>query len=65
MQASTCTSSVGVADVLQLFLFYETPTAADARHAVSRVCAALRANGFAEPQVVRFTNLVGCYARLA
>jgi trans-aconitate methyltransferase len=50
----------------QLFLFYEMPTAAGARQAVSRVCAALRANGFSEPRVVsRSATLVGCFARLA
>jgi hypothetical protein len=50
----------------RLFLFYETPSAARARHAVGRLVGALRANGFAEPQLVwRSATLVGCLAHLA
>ncbi len=50
----------------RLFLFYETPSAARARQAVGRVVDALRANGFAEPQLVsRSATLVGCMAHLA
>ena len=50
----------------RLFLFYETPSAARARQAVDRVVDALRATGFAEPQLVsRSATLVGCAARLA
>jgi cyclopropane fatty-acyl-phospholipid synthase-like methyltransferase len=50
----------------RLFLFYETPSAARARHAVARVVDALRANGFAEPQLVpRSATAVGCVAHLA
>ena len=47
----------------RLLLLYETPTAARARHVVGRVADALRANGFAEPQLVsRSARLVGCIA---
>jgi cyclopropane fatty-acyl-phospholipid synthase-like methyltransferase len=47
----------------RLFLFYETPTAARSRHAVARVVDALRANAFAEPQLIsRSATLVGCVA---
>jgi cyclopropane fatty-acyl-phospholipid synthase-like methyltransferase len=50
----------------QLFLFYETPTAARARQAVGRATRALQANGFTEPQLVsRSATLVGCVAHLA
>jgi cyclopropane fatty-acyl-phospholipid synthase-like methyltransferase len=50
----------------RLFLFYETPSAARARQAVTRVVDALRANGFAEPQLVsRSETLVGCVAHRA
>jgi cyclopropane fatty-acyl-phospholipid synthase-like methyltransferase len=50
----------------RLFLFYETPSAARARQAVARVVDGLRANGFAEPQLVsRSATLVGCMAHLA
>jgi cyclopropane fatty-acyl-phospholipid synthase-like methyltransferase len=50
----------------RLFLFYETPSASRARQAVGRVVDALRANGFAEPQLVsRSATLVGCLAHLA
>jgi cyclopropane fatty-acyl-phospholipid synthase-like methyltransferase len=50
----------------QLFLFYETPSGARARQVVGRVVDALRANGFAEPQLVsRSATLVGCVAHLA
>ena len=50
----------------QLFLFYETPSGALARQAVGRVVDGLRANGFAEPQLVsRSATLVGCMAHLA
>ena len=48
----------------RLFLFYETPSAARARYAIARAVAALRANGFAEPQLlVRSATLVGCVTR--
>jgi cyclopropane fatty-acyl-phospholipid synthase-like methyltransferase len=50
----------------RLFLFYETPSAARARQAIERVVDALRANGFAEPQLLsRSATLVGCVAQLA
>ncbi len=50
----------------RLFLFYETPTAARGRQAIMRVVDALRANGFAEPQLVsRAATLHGCVAHLA
>jgi cyclopropane fatty-acyl-phospholipid synthase-like methyltransferase len=50
----------------RLFLFYETPSAAQARQALARVVDALRANGFAEPQLLsRTPTLVGCGAYLA
>ena len=50
----------------RLFLFYETPSAARARHAVEGAVDALRANGFAEPEIVsRSATLVGCAARPA
>jgi cyclopropane fatty-acyl-phospholipid synthase-like methyltransferase len=50
----------------RLFLFYETLSAARARHTVTRVVGALRANDFAEPEVVsRSKTLVGCVAQLA
>jgi trans-aconitate methyltransferase len=50
----------------RLFLFYETPSAARARQAVGRVLDALRANGFAQPQLVsRSATLVGCVAQRA
>jgi cyclopropane fatty-acyl-phospholipid synthase-like methyltransferase len=35
-----------------LFLFYETPSAGRAREAAARVARALRANGFADPEVL-------------
>jgi cyclopropane fatty-acyl-phospholipid synthase-like methyltransferase len=45
----------------RLFFFYETPSAARARQAVTRVVDALQVNGFAEPQLVsRSATLVGC-----
>jgi trans-aconitate methyltransferase len=48
----------------QLYLFYETPSPARSRHAVERVVDALRANGFAEPQLIsRSATLVGCVAQ--
>jgi cyclopropane fatty-acyl-phospholipid synthase-like methyltransferase len=47
----------------RLFLFFSTPSAGRARQAVGRVVDALRANGFAEPQLVsRSATLVGCVA---
>jgi tRNA A58 N-methylase Trm61 len=47
----------------RLFLFYETPTAGRGRQAIARVVDALRANGFAEPQLVsRSATLLGCVA---
>jgi cyclopropane fatty-acyl-phospholipid synthase-like methyltransferase len=47
----------------RLFLFYETPSAGQARRAIARVAEALRANGFAEPQLLsRSATLVGCVA---
>jgi hypothetical protein len=50
----------------RLLLFYETPSAAQARQAVGRVVDGLRANGFVEPQLVsRSATLVGCVAHLA
>jgi tRNA A58 N-methylase Trm61 len=50
----------------RLFLFYETPTAGPGRQAIARVVDALRANGFAEPQLVsRSETLLGCVAHLA
>jgi cyclopropane fatty-acyl-phospholipid synthase-like methyltransferase len=50
----------------RLFLFYETPGPARAHQTVGRVVDALRANGFAEPQLVsRSATLVGCVAHLA
>jgi trans-aconitate methyltransferase len=50
----------------RLFLFYETPSGERARHAMARTVEALRANGFAEPQLVsRSDTLVGCVAHLA
>jgi cyclopropane fatty-acyl-phospholipid synthase-like methyltransferase len=50
----------------RLFLFYETPSAARARQAVGGVVDALRATGFAQPQLVsRSPTLVGCVAHLA
>ena len=50
----------------RLFLFYETPTDEHARHAVARKVDALRANGFADLQLVsRSETLVGCVARVA
>jgi cyclopropane fatty-acyl-phospholipid synthase-like methyltransferase len=50
----------------RLFLFFETPSAARARQAVGLVVDALRANGFAQPQLVsRSTTLVGCVTHLA
>jgi cyclopropane fatty-acyl-phospholipid synthase-like methyltransferase len=50
----------------RLFLFFETPSAARAHQAVGRVVDALRANGFAEPQLVsRSATLVGCVTHLA
>ena len=55
-----------LADDGRLFLFYETPSAARARRAVAAAVDALRANGFAEPQIVsRSATLVGCSARPA
>lgn len=50
----------------RLFLFYETPSPARSRHAVTGAVDALRANGFADPHVVsRSTTLVGCVAHKA
>ena len=50
----------------RLFLFYETPSAARARHAIARAVDALGANGFAQPRLLaRSATLVGCVARLA
>jgi len=50
----------------RLFLFYETPSAARARQAVGRAVDSLRANGFAEPELVsRSAKLAGCVARRA
>jgi hypothetical protein len=50
----------------RLFLFYETPSAARARQVLTRVVDALRANSFADPQLVsRSVTLVGCVAHLA
>jgi tRNA A58 N-methylase Trm61 len=50
----------------RLFLFYETPSVARGRQTVSRVVDALRANGFADPELVaRSMTLVGCVAHLA
>ena len=50
----------------RLFLFFETPSEARARQAVGRVVDALRANGFAQPQLVsRSATLVGCVAQRA
>jgi cyclopropane fatty-acyl-phospholipid synthase-like methyltransferase len=50
----------------RLFLFFEAPSAARARQAVGRVIAALRANGFAESELVsRSATLVACVADLA
>jgi cyclopropane fatty-acyl-phospholipid synthase-like methyltransferase len=50
----------------RLFLFYETPSAARARNLLERVADALRANGFAEPQLVsRSARLVGWAAQPA
>jgi cyclopropane fatty-acyl-phospholipid synthase-like methyltransferase len=50
----------------RLFLFYETPSAARARQAVGGMVDALRATGFAQPQLVsRSATLVGCVAHLA
>ena len=47
----------------RLFLFCETPSVARARQTVARVVDALRANGFAEPQLLsRSATLVGCTA---
>jgi len=50
----------------RLFLYYTIPTAARGRQAIVRVVDALRANGFAEPQLVsRSATLLGCVAHLA
>jgi tRNA A58 N-methylase Trm61 len=50
----------------RLFLFYETPNAARARQAVTRVAETLQENGFAEPRLVSpSATLVGCVAHLA
>jgi cyclopropane fatty-acyl-phospholipid synthase-like methyltransferase len=50
----------------RLFLFYATPGAARARQVLGRVVDALRANGFAEPQLVsRSATLAGCVAHRA
>jgi 16S rRNA A1518/A1519 N6-dimethyltransferase RsmA/KsgA/DIM1 with predicted DNA glycosylase/AP lyase activity len=50
----------------RLFLFYKTRSAARTRQVVVQVVDALRANGFAEPQLVsRSATLVGCMAHLA
>jgi SAM-dependent methyltransferase len=50
----------------RLFLFYGTPSAPRVRMVVGRVVDALRANGFAEPQLVsRSATAVGCIAHLA
>jgi trans-aconitate methyltransferase len=50
----------------RLLLLYETPSAVRARHVVERVADALRANGFAEPQLVsRSATVVGCIAHIA
>jgi cyclopropane fatty-acyl-phospholipid synthase-like methyltransferase len=47
----------------RLFLFYETPGAEQARQASGRVVDALRANRFAEPQLVsRSPRLFACVA---
>ncbi len=49
-----------------LFLFYETPSAARARQVAGRVADVLRANRFAEPQLLsRSATLVGSVSRLA
>jgi len=49
-----------------LFLFYETPTPARARHAAGRVTEALRANGFAEPELrSRSATLIGLVSHQA
>jgi hypothetical protein len=37
----------------RLFLFYDTPNADRGRDVATRVADALRANGFAEPEIVR------------
>jgi cyclopropane fatty-acyl-phospholipid synthase-like methyltransferase len=50
----------------RIFVFYDTPSAARARQAITQVVDALRANGFAEPQLFsRSATLVGCIAHLA
>jgi hypothetical protein len=50
----------------RLVLFYETPTPERARYAFARTVDALRASGFAEPQVLsRRETLVACSAHLA
>ena len=50
----------------RLCLFYGTPSAVRARQVVARVVDALRANGFAEPQLVsRSATLAGCVAHRA
>ena len=50
----------------RLYLFYEMTSPARARQTVARVANALRANGFAEPQLLsRSKSLGGCVARLA
>jgi cyclopropane fatty-acyl-phospholipid synthase-like methyltransferase len=47
-----------------LFLFYETPGAGRAREAAARVARALRANGFADPEILRgAANLICCVAQ--
>ena len=50
----------------RLFLFFGTPNATRARQVGARVADSLRANGFAEPQLVYGSEtLVGCVAHLA
>lgn len=49
-----------------LFLFYETPTPARARQVAGRVTEALRANGFAEPELrSRSATLIGLVSHQA
>jgi predicted methyltransferase len=50
----------------RLFLFYETPSGARGRQTIMRIVDALRANGFAQPQLVsRSATLVGTVAHPA
>jgi cyclopropane fatty-acyl-phospholipid synthase-like methyltransferase len=50
----------------RLFLFYTAPGAARARQVLARVVGALRANGFAEPQLLSHSAaLAGCVAHRA